>query len=160
MNKCLSIVFCLLIVLSCTGKKSFNEKSAKEYYAQLSEIQPNYETLENFLTKDFIYEDVIFKQEYASKEDFIKSLDKTDTAYHFSSKKLLKLDIITAINDSMVWVKGIHLPYRYGQNPVDSMKFISVLYFNKDGKIKRQEDWIDHSYEGILSMYQFRNSSF
>ncbi len=143
------------ILLGSCSKEKLNEETASKYYDKIA--TGDNVGAEDYLSANFQYEDVIFKQEYSSRTDYIKTL-ALDTAKHYRCDKILELENISAINDSTVFVKGEYCGYNYKGKEVNPNRFVSLLYFNKQGTIHRQEDWIDHSLEGILNMYQFRSS--
>ncbi len=146
----------IFVVLASCSKNSMNEKTAQAYFNKMA--SSDFMETEEYLSSSFVYEDVIFKQEYEDKTAFIQSL-VPDPQIKYQCEKNLSIDNISAANDSMVYVQGIYCAYTYKDKEIDPMRFVSILYFNKDGKIQRQEDWKDHSLEGIISMYQFRAST-
>ncbi len=150
-----SVVFFLFLALACT-QEDMNESAAQKYF-QL-QASGDYMETDSYLAKNFVYEDVIFKQEYTNKQEFVKSL-AINPDIKYNCETILSIENTSVANDSMVYVKGQYCGYSYNNREIKPMRFLSVLYFDKKGKIKRQEDWKDHSLEGILSMYQFRAST-
>ncbi len=153
MNR-LILLFFFIVLISC-GKKELNVSTTREYFKAIA--AGDFMKADEYLSANFMYEDVIFKQEYPIKEDYVKSI-APDPELKYHCDHILKLQNVSAINDSMVWVQGEYCSYTYKNKEIAPMRFTSTLYFNSNGKINRQEDWKDHSLEGILSMYQFRQS--
>ncbi len=156
----LGVLFSLAGCSSLEEKK--NGKTAREFYEVYANRENVDKLMEFYSSSDPQWIDAVAQSVVEGREN-IKNryqYEWSDEKYkkHMSYPKAVQIETLLA-NDSIVAVSGKYNPYYYNGNLVNEMKFTSWLYFDKEGKIKKQIEWVQYSVGDLQDIINFKQTA-
>jgi len=149
----------LLLAVGCTSfEQKKNEKISKEFYETYAE-RKDINKFMDFYASDAQLIDAVPQMITTGKENIKTLFDWSDPNYkkHPDFPKSLKINEILA-NDSVAAISGEYNPYYYNDKLIKKMPFCTWLYFNKEGKIKKQVEWDQYPPDVLREIIQFKET--
>lgn len=156
---CLSILTLFFLIISCESlKHKKNLKTAEDFYQTYAD-RKDLNKLMGFYSESTTYIDAVPQINIEGKENIQNQYNWTDPSYkiHPQFPKTVKINQMIS-NDSIVIVSGIYNPYYYNGKLINKMQFNSWLYFNKDGKIEKQVEWVQYPMDILEEIINIKKS--
>ncbi|CVK16819.1 MAG: hypothetical protein J6581_02550 [Apibacter sp.] len=163
MKKIVAYFLFSLILLSCNSiEKKKNVKTVEEFYkiyAQRNDAKRLMNFYSDFRPK---WVDAVSQSLIEGKnniQDMYESSwnDKNFKKHQNYPESITIKEIVS--NDSIVAVSGQYNPYYYNDKLVPEMKFTSWLYFDRDGKIKKQIEWMQYTMNDLKDIINFKQNA-
>ncbi len=161
------IMFLLgILITTLTGCNSLEErknvKIIREFYETYAERKNLDKLMSYYSNSDPQWVDAVAQSLVEGKENIQNRYkgEWSDEKYkkHPDYPKTVQVETILS-NDSIVAVSGRYNPYYYNGNLINEMKFTSWLYFDKEGKIKKQIEWMQYSVSDLQDIINFKQSA-
>ncbi|PWL37570.1 hypothetical protein DKG77_14780 [Flagellimonas aquimarina] len=148
-------VIILMVVCSCTNKDNSINETVKEYYETYQD-RNDFEKFLGFYDEKIVLEDIINADRIVGKKALEDFFDWNDPGYKKIAADALVIYEQT-IEGNRVVTSGYFNEFLWGGNTFEAMHFVTILTFNRSGKIIKQVDWIN--YPSNLVDYTKRKNS-
>lgn len=155
----ISISILSFFLISCDSlNQKKNMKTAQEFYQTYAE-RKDVKKLMSFYSELPVYIDAVPQITVKGKENIQNQYNWSDPSYkiHPQYPQTVKIDQIIS-NDSIVIVSGQYNPYYYNDKLINKMQFNSWLYFNKEGKIVKQIEWVQYPMDILEEIINIKKS--
>ncbi len=117
---------------------------AQRFFEVYAERQ-DFEALMDFYDDAAVLEDMIYGHYAHNKADIRAFLNWSDPKFYLAEgRPALEISSMTA-QGSRVVAQGAFQPFSYDQKPHGPWRFVIILEFNEQGKIRREIDWINYT---------------
>lgn len=139
-------VFALLTLsYFCQAQNKVNYNRLAQEYFHSYQQRTDFESFLNFYHADVEFIDILSKVELNSKQQFADFYDWQKGHFdRLDNKHILRLDNLVVDDDTAV-ARGVFLPFKYNGKRMGPWDFVIWLEFDQQGKIIRQQDWINYS---------------
>lgn len=150
----------LLIILSiylvkCQQTKSQIHKKVDEYI-QLYQERSDFNAFLALYANDLVLEDMVGGYRVEGRESFAEFFNWPDERFEKISDETIQVKNVI-VEGNRASIEGYFTPFGWNGNEVEAMQFVTILYFNDEGKIIRHIDWIN--YPNTLIDYSKRENS-
>ncbi|MDC6367029.1 MULTISPECIES: nuclear transport factor 2 family protein [Flavobacteriaceae] len=128
-------------VFGCSNPK--NIKSTVDAYYETYRYRKDFEQLLSFYDDEIILEDYINGDRIEGKKALQDFLDWDNPNFKMIEPFALEISD-QLIDGNKVVTKGYFSKFQWGEYEFGPMQFVTILTFNRNGKIIHHEDWINY----------------
>lgn len=138
---CLLISCFFICLTSCNKAPTKIENTVTAYY-EVYKTKEDFEGFLKFYDDDIVLIDII-------NGDSIVGIEQLTNFFAWNTPGLERTNPVLMIEDQIiegnkVVTRGYFTPFKWQGQPFEAMYFVTILYFNETGKIRKQIDWINY----------------
>lgn len=163
MKKIVSYFLLCLVLLSCTSiEKKKNIKNVEEFYKIYAHRKDAKQLMGFYTDNNPKWVDAVSQSLLEGKNIILDMYENSWNDQNFKKhqdypESVTIKEIVS--NDSIVAVSGQYNPYYYKDKLIHSMKFTSWFYFDKEGKIKKQIEWMQYTMNDLKDIINFKQNA-
>lgn len=143
--KILASAFLLLFTFSLHAANSIDYRKVAQEYFDTYKQRDDFEQLLSFYADELAFEDVFYQVKPSNKDQFSSFYDWNKGKFdRLENEHILTLDSLVVDNRQAV-AKGSFLKFSYNGKTMGPWSFVIWLEFDQQGKIIKQQDWINYS---------------
>ncbi|MDR2121679.1 MAG: hypothetical protein LBP34_01005 [Flavobacteriaceae bacterium] len=165
MKKIITLFLISISLVACDSslKQKKNIKTAEEFYKTYADRKDVKKLMDFYSDLNPQWMDAVSQSPITEGKENIKEMHSRnweDKNYKKHQDYPLAVTVKEILaNDSVVAVSGKYNPYYYNGNLINEMKFTAWLYFDKEGKIKKQIEWMQYSIDDLQYIINFKQNA-
>lgn len=145
--KLLLLLLLVLFNFRVDAASTVNYHQVANDFFQTYKERKDFEKFLTFYAEDVVFEDVFYQVNLTNKEQFEAFYDWHKGSFdRLDNQHILNIETIV-IEQGRVVARGEFLPFRYDGKSMGPWPFAIWLEFNQEGKIIKQQDWINYSHK-------------
>ncbi|MCT6869763.1 hypothetical protein [Apibacter sp.] len=163
MKKNLFYFLIFLVVISCNSiDEKKNIKAVEEFYKIYAQRDDAKKLMSFYSDSQPKWVDAVSQSLIEGKNNILEMYetswkDKNFKKHQDYPESIIINEIVS--NDSIVAVSGRYNPYYYNEKLIPEMNFTSWIYFDKEGKIKKQIEWMQYTLNDLKDIINFKQNA-